>query len=406
MPRDAAADTAPTSLREFQEHDDWSRFSAGVSLHAHTHHSREIMADLPRYLARIPLVAACVDWQLRTYSAREGRAIDFSKGWWHPPVSPRTVFESEARQIETRFGLSPLVSITDHDDISAGLDLQCLFARRRAPVSVEWSVPYGNGHGFFHLGVHNLTPETAGDWFARLAAFTARSTRETLGHLLDDLNAQRDLLLVLNHPIWDLAAVGQAEHTRLLTAFMAAHASRIHAIEWNGYRSRKENGDARALAVSSGRPLIGGGDRHGRAPNAILNVTRARTFGEFANEVRDGVSHVVVMPEYRQHLVTRKLKTASEVLRHYQSYPAGRQDWTDRISCDSDGSVRPLSFHWPNGGPLWVRSSIGAFQVVTSPIVLPVIRAALETVDGVRGSWPDPAGGKSGIGTPGLGEAR
>jgi hypothetical protein len=400
-----AARVARTSLREFRGDDDWTGFSAGVSLHAHTHYSREIMADVPEYLRRIPVVAGCFERHRRTYSDREGRALDFSKGWWHPPVSPRTVFESEALQIETRFALSPLVSITDHDDISAGLDLQSLYAQRRAPVSVEWTMPVGDGGGFFHLGVHNLPPDSSGDWFRRLADFTARSSRDTLVDLLADLNEQPEVLLVLNHPLWDLAAVGQDEHTRLLTAFLAAHVSQIHAIEWNGYRSHKENARARALAKSSSLPLVSGGDRHGCSPNAVLNVTRAGTFGEFAKEVREGISHVVVMPEYRQHLVARKLKTASEVLRRYQSYPAGRQHWTDRISCDSGGSVRPLSFHWPNGGPLWVRSSVRAFQFVTSPVVLPVLRAALETVDGVRGSLVMPAGSESGVGTPGLGEA-
>lgn len=371
-----------SSIREYQDHDSWTPYRAAVSLHAHTHHSREIMADFPRYIARIPLVAGAFEREVGRYVEREGRPIDFSKGWWHPPVSPRAVFESEARQIERRFDLPPLVSVTDHDDILAGLELQELYANRRAPVSFEWTVPYGEG--FFHIGVHNLPADSARDWYGRLNAFTTRVSREPLSGILSDLHGLRAALLVFCHPLWDLAGVGPNEHARQLRRFMTAHRSHLHAIELNGYRSRKENAGSQALALSAGLPLISGGDRHGCAPNAILNVTRARSFAEFAAEGRDGASEVVFKPEYRQNLTTRKLASASDVLRRYGSDRTGRIHWTDRITCERDGSVRPLSFHWPRGGPFWVRSSVRAFRLLASPMVLPMIGAALDTVGSVR----------------------
>jgi hypothetical protein len=367
------------TVQEFGARRSWSSFQSAVSLHAHTHHSREIMADLPKYIVRIPIVAACFARQLQTYSARTGTAVDFSKGWWHPPVSPREVFESEVAQIENQFGIQPLISITDHDSIAAPSQLQALYAERCAPVSFEWTVPFGPG--FFHLGVHNLPQAHAAEWFVRLASFTAAPRGEPLGTILRDLDTRRDVLTVLNHPCWDLAGVGQQEHARSLARFVQAHRATLHAVEFNGYRSCQENERARALSNEVGLPLISGGDRHGRAPNAVLNLSAGRTFAEVVGEVREGFSHIVVMPEYRQHLVARKLATASEVLRHYPRHPAGRKHWTDRISLATDGLVRPLSFHWRDGGPFWVRSSILAFQVLTSPVVLPVIRAALENFD-------------------------
>ena len=109
-------------VRRFDDVRDWSRFKTAVSLHAHTFHSREAMTHLPRYITRIPMLAGCFEREQRTYLEREGYSIDFSKGWWQPPVSPREVFESEARQIEDRFELESFASLTDHDDISAGLD--------------------------------------------------------------------------------------------------------------------------------------------------------------------------------------------------------------------------------------------------------------------------------------------
>jgi hypothetical protein len=371
-----------SAVRDFRDHSDWSGFNSAVSLHSHTHYSREIMADLPSYIARIPFLAVRFEREVSGYVKREGRAIDFSKGCWHPPVSPRGVFESEAAQIESRFNLAPLVSVTDHDDITAGLELQTLYANRRTPVSFEWTVPYGAG--FFHLGVHNLPPDTAGEWYERLKSFTVGRVRETLTELLADLNAAPDLLIVFCHPLWDLAGVGEDEHRRQVRRFLANHCSHVHAIELNGYRSHEENDAAEALAASKGLSLVSGGDRHGRAPNALVNVTRARSFAEFAGEVRDGLSDAVAMPEYQQNLLARKLAAASDVLRNEPGHPGGRVHWTDRVSWERDGSVRPLSFHWPGGGPFWVRSSVAAFQLLANPVVLPVLGAALDTVDGVR----------------------
>ena len=365
-------------IREYRELDHWKEYRAAVSLHAHTHHSREIMADFPRYIARIPLVAVAFEREVGRYVEREGRPIDFSKGWWHPPVSPRGVFESEARQIERRFDLACLVSITDHDDLSAGLELQDLYANRRAPISFEWTVPYAAG--FFHVGVHNLPPEYASYWYERLNAFTTGVSRERLTDLFADLQAVAGALVVFCHPLWDLAGVGAEEHTRQLRRFLAAHRRHLHAIELNGYRSRRENAGARALALSAGLPLISGGDCHGCAPNAILNVTRACSFAEFAAEIRDGWSDVIFMPEYRQNLTTRKLASACDVLK-VDSSRGGRVDWTDRVTWERDGNRRPLSYHWPDGGPLWVRSSVRAFRLIANPVVLPVLGAALDTMD-------------------------
>jgi hypothetical protein len=370
-----------TSLREFADRADWSEFNSAVSLHSHTFHSWEVMSDLPAYIARIPIVAEWFARELRSRDGPEGRRVDFSKGWWHPPVSPRGVFESEAAQIEARFDLAAIVSVTDHDSIAAGFELQQLYAIRRAPLSFEWTVPFCEG--FFHLGVHNLPPSSAAEWFARLSAFTGGTSTEALADILHDLDARADLLLVFNHPHWDLAGVGDDVHAKLLGRFLADHGPRLHAVEVNGYRSPQENARVRSIGVSSGLPVISGGDRHACAANAIVNVTTAQSFEAFAGEVRDGVSHVVVMPAYRQHLVARKLAAAADVMRHYRSYPVHRQRWMDRISCDEhgDGNVQPLSYHWPDGGPLWVRSSIAAFRLLTSPVVLPIIAGSLALLD-------------------------
>jgi hypothetical protein len=393
-----------TSIREFADRGDLSGFGGVVSLHAHTHHSRETMADILKYVLNIPVVGRLCQRELRIYESREGMPVDLAKGRWHPPVSARTVFESEVVQIESRFGMASFVSVTDHDDISAGFELQALYAERRAPISVEWTVPFGRG--FFHLGVHNLPSSSAEDWFAHLAAVTAERSSEAVAGMLASLDEERDVLVVFNHPLWDLAEVGRDEHTRALRRFLDAHGSRLHAMELNGYRPWEENDGVRLVAAEAGLPLVAGGDRHGLEPNALLNLTCARSFGEFVAEVRDGFGHIVVMPEYRRHLGTRILASVSDVLRPDRSNPAG-QYWTDRVSWDVDGREQTLTGHWPDGGPFWVRSTFGAFRLMTSPVVLPVVRAALEVSETTieRGSLPPAPAGRTAVEAIGMGDA-
>jgi hypothetical protein len=355
---------------------------AAVSLHAYTHHSREGLADLPAYIVRIPFVSHLFEREVRGHEEREGRSLDFSKGWWHPPVTPRAVFQSEVAQIETMLQLAPLVSVTDHDDIAACLELQALYNPACAPVSFEWTAAYGEG--YFHFGVHNLPADLSALWFARLAEQTRNGGEDRLRDLLVALDREPGILVVLNHPQWDLAGIGRGQHETNLARLMAQYRPYIHALELNGYRSWSENEATCALAAETGLPIISGGDRHACAPNAMLNLTRARTFSEFVEEVRAGVSEVLIMPEYRENLVVRKLAAASQVLQRYPMYPRERQHWTDRVSCECEGEVRPLSHHWPDGGPLWVRSAVSTFLVVTGSIGMPVVNLALQRLEGRR----------------------
>jgi hypothetical protein len=363
--------------------------TSAVSLHAHTHHSSENMGCVPAYLDRIPLVAGLFRYETRAYLERNGTVVDFSKGWWHPPLTPHEVLKSETAQIVERLHLEPFVSITDHDNIDAGLELQSGPAPRRVPISLEWTVPADEG--FLHLGVHNLQPAAARALFAALSAYTAAPDPVRLPALLEQLTADPDLLIVLNHPLWDLADVGMAAHVVLLHRFLRDHRGRVHALELNGYRPSHENDDVCALAETAQLPLISGGDRHGRAPNCLLNLTRAKSFADFVHQIReDRQSDILIMPEYRKPLVTRGLAVAADVIRPSRS-DAGAQRWMDRVTCECKGTVEPLSAHWPEGGPLWVRSSIQAFRGLTSPLMLPLLGLMLTAFQGYSSVPTTPA---------------
>lgn len=350
--------------------------TTAVSLHSHTGYSREIMTLVPWYLERIPVVASMVRREMDTYRQRHGTAVDFGSGWWHPPVDADAVLASETTQITQDLGLVPLVSITDHDNIDAPLSLRDRHGLTDLPVSFEWTVPFEQG--FFHLGVHNLPPSDAPELFRRLSRYTQCPDRAALSGLLESLQTDPGTLVVLNHPLWDLADVGAARHASLVREFLDDHGTTIHAIELNGYRSWMENAGAVQLAAAVDVPLISGGDRHGCAPNSLLNLTSTQSFGEFAREIRvERRSTILMMPAYRQSLIARKLAVAADAMRNNPSDPSGRLYWTDRVGYKQDGVVRRLSETWPNGGPWWVRSTMNAFRLATSAPMLPLMRMAV-----------------------------
>jgi len=349
-------------------------FRTGVSLHSHTHLSRESLAFIPKYTAGVPLLSQAIRQQTRRYLASTGRTLDFARAWWTPPLSPREAFDLEKRQIEDQLGRNALVSLTDHDNLEAGCALAVV---EPVPVSVEWTVPFGPT--FFHLGVHHLPPQRARSIMADLAGYTSAPSPHALDDLLAALNQLDDTLVVLNHPLWDEPRIGEIEHSQTLSVFLERHGRRIHALELNGLRSWKENAAVTRLAAHSGHPLVSGGDRHGSEPNAILNLTNAASFAEFASEIRnDRMSDVLFMPQYREPLRLRFIETMWDIVRDYPERPVGRKRWSDRVFYQwEDGAVQPLSAIWRGVEPWPVRYFLVGLRLAKSHSLRGLLRIAL-----------------------------
>ena len=359
-------------------------FTTAVSLHCHTDQSKETLDFVPYYASKIPLVSQFLDRELCQYTSRNGEVIDFARAYWIPPLPPRAVLEGEVEQIESALGLKAIVSVTDHDNIGACTHLKVLHPELDIPISLEWTVPFGPG--YFHVGVHNLPPEESAEIWTQLISHTRNPGASRLADLFDLLRSHEQTLLVLNHPLWDIERIGQGRHSELLTDFMLAHGHCIHAIEVNGYRSWPENEQAIKLADANGLPIISGGDRHGSELSAMLNLTNAATFSEFAAEIRDDrASQVAILPGYKEPMVLRMLETVGDVLKYYPNYAKGRRYWTDRIFLTlEDGSVRPMSFYWGKGGPLWVRASLGLMKLIASRPARPAMRLVFAREEGVQ----------------------
>ncbi len=349
------------------------RYRAAVSLHGHTLHSRENLRFLRSFQLPVPVIPAVLrvaGWQHRRATGRE-MALD--RVQWTPPLAAGEAYRVEARQIAD-LGLQPIVSLTDHDDLESGMAMRRGPAAPAAPVSLEWTVPFGPT--FFHLGVHNLPAARARGMAADLADYTAQPRPARLAELLEALHAREDALTVLNHPLWDEADIGAAAHRRALEGLLAGRGRWIHAIELNGLRSWEENTEALKLAGAWQLPAISGGDRHGLEPNANLNLTHAASFAEFAAEIRDeGRSTILFMPQYRETLGVRWFETVKDIVRFHPG--AERPRWVDRFfyQCE-DGSTRAIAELWPNEGPALLRSAFAMLRLAEWPSLRAALRLA------------------------------
>lgn len=348
----------------------------GVSLHCHTQNSKEMLDFIPHYAEKLPIINFFWRRERKNYIEREGKGLDFSTAFWEPPMDSHDVFRIEQKQLNDA-GLEGLVSITDHDSIRSNLQVLEKEDNHKAPISLEWTVPFE--YGFFHVGVHNLPKDRADELTQILLDYTFSADEETDKERLHELFAMltelREVLIILNHPLWDIEIVGKERHRILLKRFLKEYGKWIQAFEINGFRSWSENKGVIELAEALGFPLVTGGDRHGCRPNTVINITNSNTFEEFVEEVRvDKRSEVVLMPEHTQPLHWRQLQSFSEILNTYPEFPEGRQRWFDRVHFDiGDGKgLVPLSAHgWERGGPTWLRAAVWTLGFMGGPVARP-----------------------------------
>ena len=351
-------------------------FRTGVSLHSHTLLSRESLDFIQRTTKGVPWLSGAIRRQENRYRRLKGQELDLRRGWWTPPLSPRQAWDLEAGQIETKLQLQALVSLSDHDDIEAGMQLRVLSDGQDVPVSVEWTIPFGRT--FFHIGVHNLPVENAAQVMREMKETTARPTPERIEALLDWVSAQPGTLVIFNHPAWDESHVGPHLHREHVEGFLAQYGRFLHAVELNGLRPWKENRVAAGIGAAAGLPLISGGDRHGREPNANLNLTNAATFSEFADEIRSGHSEMLFMPHYQESLKMRILEGMHDILQDDPGHAMGWTRWHDRVFYQTDnGDVKSLAQLWGGQFPSVVNQFLGLMNLVKSRRVRSALRMAL-----------------------------
>jgi hypothetical protein len=169
------------------------------------------------------------------------------------------------------------------------------------------------------------------------------------------------VLIVFNHPMWDLYEIGMARHAVRVEEFMEQNGDFIHVMELNGLRHWNENRVVRALAARWNKLVISGGDRHGLEPNGNVNLTNATSFNEFVYEIRnEGRSHILFMPQYAQPWKHRIMQSTLDAVRDYPEFPEGSRRWDERVyHPDANGIPQPVSALWPTGhAPLMLSLAI------------------------------------------------
>ncbi len=353
-------------------------YPTAVSLHSHTNQSRETLDFLANLGNQYPILRPILARYERFAHERHNIPMNYAAAYWTPPLTPRLAFDLESGQIEQKLGIMPLVSITDHDTIAAPMLLRTVAAARHIPVSVEWSVPFG-GDQSFHLGIHNLPSDSGAAWMRTFEELTAQPDEKRLTEILAALHALPNVLIVFNHPVWDLYLIGQEKAARRVHDFLSANHEFLHAFELNGLRPWQENRRVKRLAQQWNKILLSGGDRHGLEPNGNVNLTHASTFTEFVHEVRyEGRSHVLFMPQYAQPWKHRILQSTLDAIRDYPDFPLGSRNWDERVwHPDAEGVMRPASELWPRGSaPSYISFVIKSVRLLGSRPVSGSLRVA------------------------------
>ena len=337
-------------------------FTTGVSLHSHTSVSEETLGFIHAMFAAVPGLKRVFDYYAHR-SSLHGVTLDFERANWRPPLQPRMAYDLESKQIQ-RLGLNSLVSITDHDTIDAALLLRTVPSSRHIPVSLEWSVPFGQTT--FHLGIHNIPSKDGTAWMRRFEEFTAEArpkleiggsitpcsaaSDNKLLSMLRELHESPQVLIVFNHPLWDLHQAGPL-HLAEMKRFIKAAGRTLHALELNGLRHIRENREVARLAEETGHIVISGGDRHGLEPNANINLTSAASFTEFVEEIRiDRMSHVHFMEQYQGKWEQRILRSTLNAITDFPDFMPGWQRWDERaFHPDRNGEMKSFAELWPNG---------------------------------------------------------
>ncbi len=355
-------------------------FRAGVSLHSHTNQSQETLDFLANLGNQYPMIRPFLARLESRSEGNHGVRVNYSASYWTPPMTPKLAFDLESRQIED-LDIASMVSLSDHDNIKAPMLLRTVPSARQIPVSVEWSVPYG-GVQDFHLGIHNLPSAKAAEWMQTLEDYTDNPNDQRLTEILAALNDEPNVLVVFNHPMWDLFLVGKEKHQFLVNEFLLKNGNFLHALELNGLRHWDENRAACRLAEKWGMLLISGGDRHGVEANANINLTAATSFTEFVHEIRrEKKSNILFMPQYAEPWKHRILRSTIDAIRPYPDFPIGSRTWDERVyHPDANGVVRPLSELWPDGN---------APSIMRWGIALVLLMGKAPVSSGLRMAWSE-----------------
>jgi hypothetical protein len=266
-------------------------FCSAVSLHNHSDHSIETMGFLNQ-VVKLRFMRPFRGLLQSAFGLAGIADLNYADISYRSPLSVEDVLLTESASVAALGFAGVHLGITDHDEIAGSLELLRAHpeAAKRNPLGEEISIYFDDY--LFHLGVTGMPASGIEQLHAGLQS-AARERR--LNDLFEMLRGS-DSLVVFNHPLvpWGKDAGRKIPAEALLSRYGWA----IHALEYNGMRSREENDRVLQLARHLGKPVVGGGDSHLLLASSVLSLTQAASYQEFAEEVKEGRAVPLILPTF------------------------------------------------------------------------------------------------------------
>jgi hypothetical protein len=286
-------------------------FGFAVSLHNHSQHSIENMAFLNE-VVKLNFMRPLRGILQSSFGLAAIPDLNYADIFYRSPLSVEDVFTTESVSAAQLGFHGVHLGITDHDEVSGSVELARLHPEeaQRNPLGEEISIRFDDY--LFHIGVTGLPEPSVQQIHADLQAAAKENRLDDLFEML----RTADALVVFNHPLvpWGKDPGRKIPAEELLRRYGWA----IHALEYNGMRSRAENDRVLELARHAGKPVIGGGDSHLLLASSVLALTHAASFAEFAAEVKDGHGTALLTPTFFAPLGWKLFLRVLYFIAHYR----------------------------------------------------------------------------------------
>jgi len=328
-------------------------FDFAVSLHNHSQHSIENMAFLNE-VVKLGFMRPLRGILQSAFGLASIPDLNYADIFYRSPLSVEDVFTTESASAAQLGFHGVHLGITDHDEVSGSVELARLHPEeaRRNPLGEEISIHFDDY--LFHIGVTGLPRESVQKNHADLQT-AAKENR--LDDLFEMLRAA-DALVVFNHPLvpWGKDPGRKIPVEELLRRYGWA----IHALEYNGMRSREENDRVLELARHARKPVIGGGDSHLLLASSVLSLTQAASFQAFAEEVKEGHAVSLILPTFFAPLSWKIFLRVLYFIAHYRSIGYFRGQPVGKLLRDRTVLLDPVGF--VSRGFLSATSALGLMR--------------------------------------------
>ena len=325
-------------------------FDFAVSPHNHSEHSVENLGSLNE-VVKLGFMRPFRHILQSAFGLAKVAGLNYAEVYYRPPQTAEDVFLVESSSVAP-FGFDGVhVGITDHDEIAGSVELQRERPQdaHRNPLGEELSLRFQDY--LFHLGITGLPESGVQETHASLQA-AARANR--LDDLFEILRAS-GCLVVFNHPLvpWGKDRDRKIPAEELLRRYGWA----IHALEYNGMRSREENDRVLQLAQHVDKPVVGGGDSHLLLASSVLSVSQAGSYADFAAEVKEGRAVPLITPMYFAPLGWKIFLRVLYFIAHYRQIGHFRGQPVRDLLADRAVLLDPIGY--ASRGFLGLTSALG-----------------------------------------------